>query len=181
MTIRFGALAAVVLAAVAGGAACSSSPSGASSFTWSVDSRSYTAVQDGLTYANASQNTFSAFTCRSGQSVSIATASGGSFDTGTYSSPITASTGDASAKDAFTLFINEGLAATSGGPGPFWVAASGSMTITAVEGDHIAGTFDVTLVPSTNSTETGTAHATGSFSVPPFLGTSLCAAEASGS
>src|SRR5579863_4723035 len=102
------------------GSACgSTSPSSASTFTWSVDSRAYTAASDGLVYSNSSQNSFAGFTCTMGQSVTITTPSTNiSFSTGTYSAPIPpgSTTGG---NGAFELTINEGLAAVSGGPGPF--------------------------------------------------------------
>lgn len=169
----------MILAAIAANACGSTSPSGSSSFNWSVDSRSYQAAQDGLTFSNSSKNVFAGFTCTNGQSATISTPSTNvQFQTGTYNSPITTAGGSGT----FLLLINEGLATVSGDPTPSWVASTGTLTITDVNGSHIAGSFDVTLVPTVNSTETGTAHGTGTFDVPPFTGTgSLCAAEASGS
>ena len=153
------------------GAACSTSPSGGGSFTWAVDGRSYQAAQLGLVYANSSQNTFSGFTCANGQSATVSTPSANiKFKTGTY-----ASAGSTTASDAFQIVVNEGLAAQAGGPVPSWVASAGTLTITAIDGSHVAGSFDVTLTPSANSTETGTAHGTGTFDVPPFTAnTSIC-------
>ena len=167
---------ALVAAAGLGAASCSStSPSGGGSFAWSVDGRSYQAAALGLVYANASQNTFSGFTCSNGQSVTISTpATTIKFKTGTY-----ASAGSPTASDAFQIEIHEGLA-QAGGPVPSWVASAGTLTITAVDGSHIAGAFDVTLVPNVNSSETGTAHGTGTFDVPPFTASASICQQAAG-
>lgn len=164
MTRRLARLMSVAMGFAIAGAACSStSPSESGSFTWSVDGRAYQAAQLGLTYANASQNTFSGFTCTSGQNISISTPSPNiKFQTGTYHSP-----GSTSAGDAFQLVIKEGLPVASGAV-PSWVASAGTLTLTTVNGSHIVGSFDVTLSPDANSTETGTAHGTGTFDVPPF-------------
>jgi hypothetical protein len=164
MRRRLAGWTAVVALGLAGVSCSSTSPSGGGSFLWSVDGRSYQAGQLGLTYANGSQNTFSGFTCSNGQSVTVSTTGTNiKFRTATYASP-----GSATAADGFQIVINEGLPAQSGGLVPSWIATAGTLTVTAVDGSHIAGSFDVTLAPNTNSSETGTAHATGTFDVPPF-------------
>lgn len=183
MFIRVNVVAILMMCAALASSACgSTSPSGSSSFSWSVDGRSYQAAADGLTYSNDSKNTFAGFTCSNGQSATLSTPSVGTkFQTGSYNAPFTPS-GTPAATGAFQLVINEGLPAASGGLVPSWVASAGTLTLTTVDGSHIVGSFDVTLVPNGNSSEIGTAHGTGTFDVPPFTGVgNLCAAEASGS
>ena len=173
MPRRLARLATLVIGLGVLATSCGTSPSGSGSFTWSVDSRSYQAAPLGLTYANASQNTFSGFTCSSGQSATISTPSGNiKFQTATYHSP-----GSTSATDGFELVINEGLPQSNGAT-PSWVASAGSLTLTTVDSSHIVGSFDVTLSPNANSTETGTAHGTGSFDVPPFTANANICGEA---
>lgn len=182
MNWRLGALTILVTAVSVVGSSCSStSPSSSSFFKWAVDTRSYQAAPLGLTYANQSQNTFAGFVCSMGQSATVATpASSIPFHTGVYASPFTVSPASPLPSDAFQLVINEGLAAQTNGPVPTWVASAGTMTLTTVDGSHIVGSFDVTLVPNGNSSETGTAHGTGSFDVPPFTSSGNICGEVSG-
>jgi hypothetical protein len=154
-------LRALALALVAAVCVACANPFGPSDyegfFTYTVDGQPITATGKGrLAFRSSGSLSFTGADCTGGAHFSMFVRPEPTVGTYTVAQGVTASyTPDAR---------------TSGGNAPYWdttaitgAAGSGSLTITSISSDRVAGSFAFVLVPRVNSGATGTRRVEGSF------------------